>query len=52
MDKNAKPGGHWNFAYQFIKLHQPAQYYGVNSKDLGEGRANQNWNQIVFLIVY
>ena len=29
--------GHWNDAYQFVSLHQPAAYYGVNSKELGEG---------------
>jgi len=37
VDKHAKPGGHWNDAYQFVTLHQPAAYYGVNSKQLGEG---------------
>jgi len=37
VDKHAKPGGHWNDAYQFVTLHQPASYYGVNSKNLGEG---------------
>jgi len=37
IDKHAKPGGHWNDAYQFVSLHQPAAYYGVNSKELGEG---------------
>ena len=40
VDKHAKPGGHWNDAYQFVTLHQPASYYGVNSKKLGEGRVN------------
>ena len=29
--------GHWNDAYQFVTLHQPAAFYGVNSKVLGEG---------------
>ena len=29
--------GHWNDAYQFVSLHQPAAYYGVNSRELGEG---------------
>ena len=37
VDKHAKPGGHWNDAYQFVTLHQPAAFYGVNSKVLGEG---------------
>ena len=40
VDKHAKPGGHWNDAYQFVTLHQPASNYGVNSKKLGEGRVN------------
>ena len=37
VEKRAKPGGHWNDAYQFVKLHQPAAWYGVNSKPLGTG---------------
>jgi len=37
MDKRAKPGGHWNDAYDFVRLHQPAALYGVNSKRLGIG---------------
>jgi len=37
IDKHAKPGGHWNDAYQFVTLHQPAAFYGVNSKKLGAG---------------
>lgn len=36
IDKHAKPGGHWNDAYEFVKLHQPADFYGINSKKLGE----------------
>ncbi len=36
VDKFHKPGGHWNLAYSFVKLHQPSAYYGVSSKDLGE----------------
>ncbi len=31
VDKHAKPGGHWNDAYPFVSLHQPAAFYGVNS---------------------
>ena len=37
IDKHAKPGGHWNDAYEFVTLHQPAAFYGVNSRHLGEG---------------
>ena len=34
VDRRAKPGGHWNDAYRFVALHQPASYYGVNSEKL------------------
>ncbi len=27
VDKHAKPGGHWNDAYGFVALHQPAQLW-------------------------
>jgi hypothetical protein len=35
VDRRDKPGGHWNDAYPFVRLHQPAAFYGVNSRDLG-----------------
>lgn len=37
IDRRAKAGGHWNNAYPFVKLHQPAAFYGVNSLKLGKG---------------
>jgi hypothetical protein len=37
VDRHHRPGGHWNEAYPFVRLHQPAAYYGVNSRELGEG---------------
>ncbi len=37
VDRRLKPGGHWNDAYSFVTLHQPATYYGVNSEPLGAG---------------
>ncbi len=40
IDRNASPSGHWNDAYGFVKLHQPAEYYGVNSVPLGQGRTD------------
>ena len=40
VDKHAKPGGHWNDAYPFVRLHQPAKAYGVNSRPLGQGEAD------------
>jgi len=35
VDRFQKPGGHWNLAYPFVKLHQPSAYYGVSSTALG-----------------
>ena len=35
IDRREKPGGLWNDAYPFVRLHGPALYYGVNSKQLG-----------------
>lgn len=35
VDKHHQPGGHWNDAYPFVRLHQPSAFYGVNSKNLG-----------------
>ena len=37
VDKRAKPGGHWNDAYDFVRLHQPSYSYGVSSMLLGSG---------------
>jgi len=37
-DRGAKPGGHWNEAYSFVRLHQPAAFYGAGSRDLGPPR--------------
>ena len=37
IEKRAKPGGHWLDGYQFVRLHQPAAWYGVNSRVLGTG---------------
>ena len=35
VDRRHAPGGHWNDAYPFVRLHQPAACYGVNSRLLG-----------------
>jgi hypothetical protein len=35
VDRRHSPGGHWNSAYPFVRLHQPAAFYGVNSRVLG-----------------
>jgi hypothetical protein len=36
-DRHDRPGGHWNDAYPFVRLHQPSFFYGVNSRPLGSG---------------
>jgi hypothetical protein len=41
VDKRAAPGGHWNDAYPFVRLHQPSASYGVFSRELGKGRKDQ-----------
>ncbi len=38
VDRHGKPGGHWNDAYNFVALHQPSAFYGVNSMQLGSGK--------------
>lgn len=39
-DRRHSPGGHWNDAYPFVRLHQPSAFYGVRSRDLGEDRVD------------
>ena len=34
VDRQSKPGGHWNLAYSFVRLHQGSFFYGVNSEKL------------------
>ena len=36
VDRHDKPGGHWNDAYPFVRLHTPSAFYGVSSRPLGE----------------
>lgn len=40
VDRRAEPGGHWNDAYPFVRLHGPSATYGVNSMPLGQGRVD------------
>ncbi len=35
VDRRHAPGGHWNDAYAFCRLHQPSAFYGVDSLPLG-----------------
>lgn len=41
VDRHHRPGGHWNDAYSFVRLHQPAEFYGVASRALGTGRSDE-----------
>ncbi|KAK6591933.1 pyridine nucleotide-disulfide oxidoreductase [Botrytis cinerea] len=38
VDRYNRPGGHWTKAYPFVRLHQPSNCYGVNSRELGEDK--------------
>jgi len=42
VDKLQKPGGHWNHAYPFVTLHQPASFYGVSSTKLGDDTIDES----------
>ncbi len=41
VDRHHLPGGHWNDAYSFVRLHQPSSFYGVASAELGSGRIDE-----------
>lgn len=41
VDRRAAPGGHWNDAYPFVRLHQPSASYGVSSRALGHDRIDR-----------
>ncbi|MCI4644377.1 MAG: NAD(P)/FAD-dependent oxidoreductase [Hyphomonadaceae bacterium] len=41
IDRRHAPGGHWNDAYGFVRLHQPSVFYGVSSRELAEPSLDQ-----------
>jgi hypothetical protein len=41
VDRHDQPGGHWNDAYPFVRLHSASASYGVNSRALGEDTIEQ-----------
>lgn len=41
VDRYDRPGGHWCVAYDFVRLHQPSDNYGVNSRVLGSSRIDE-----------
>jgi len=42
IDNHHQPGGHWNDAYSFVRLHQPSHFYGVASTPLGSMRIDES----------
>jgi hypothetical protein len=42
VDRREAPGGHWNDAYPFVRLHLPSPLYGVNSRRLGADRIDDD----------
>ena len=46
IDRRDRPGGHWNDAYPFVRLHQPSAFYGVNSKVLGSNAIDQQGGNV------
>jgi hypothetical protein len=40
-DRRHQPGGHWNDAYPFVRLHLPSATYGVDSLALGRDRIDE-----------
>ncbi len=41
VDCRHRPGGHWNDAYPFVRLHMPSAIYGINSRQLGNDTIEQ-----------
>lgn len=49
VDRYHQPGGHWNTAYPYVRLHQPSAFYGVNSRMLGSDMIDRvGWNLGLF----
>ena len=45
VDQRSAPGGHWLDAYPYVRLHQPASFYGVNSEKLETGSGDLSSKQ-------
>lgn len=42
VDRHHMPGGHWNDAYSFVRLHQPSAFYGAGSLQLGSNSIDRS----------
>lgn len=45
-DRRLAPGGHWQDAYPFVRLHQASVFYGVASAELGTGAIQQSGPEV------
>ena len=41
VDRLHRPGGHWNHAYPWVRVHQPSAWYGVASRELASGEKDR-----------
>ena len=41
VDRRDAPGGHWNDAYPFVRLHQSSSFYGVCSRPMNAPRGKR-----------
>ena len=41
VDRMHRPGGHWNHAYPWVRVHQPSAWYGVVSRELASGEKDR-----------
>ena len=41
VDRLHHPGGHWNHAYPWVRVHQPSAWYGVASRELASGEKDK-----------
>ena len=41
VDRLHRPGGHWNHAYPWVRVHQPSAWYGVASRELANGEKDK-----------
>lgn len=48
IDRQNTPGGHWQHAYPFLRLHTPSAFYGVNSLPLGRDRIDETGDNAGF----
>lgn len=48
VDRRSVPGGHWQDAYPFVRLHTPSAFYGCDSLPLGADRIDSHGDNAGF----